>query len=127
MHCDCSRARREARAEAFEEAAAYCAQGSDILFVVRQRHAEWVMVKAAEHFAALAAAERLARDPKPPVRYTETPEPHRASSGPWSAREGITDCVEDGWTTAHVTGWPDSYPFEALDPMWPDNPAEACK
>jgi hypothetical protein len=25
-----------------------------------------------------------------------------------------------------ATDWPDSYPFEALDP-WPDNPAEACK
>jgi hypothetical protein len=35
-------------------------------------------------------------------------------------RDAITDCVEDGWTTEHVTGWPDSYPFEALDP-WPED------
>jgi hypothetical protein len=131
MNCTCEQARREARAEAFEAAAAYCAQGSDILFVSKQRHAEWVMVKAAEHFAALAAAERVphARGddlrttvdklraalaaPYAPVRYTEAPEPETPPAGPPS---GATE--DDGFTTEHATGWPDSYPFKALDP-WP--------
>jgi hypothetical protein len=113
MNCTCEQARREARAEAFEAAAAYCAQGSDILFVSKQRHAEWVMVKAAEHFAALAAAERAAHAPYAPVRYTEAPEPETPPAGPPS---GATE--DDGFTTEHATGWPDSYPFKALDP-WP--------
>jgi hypothetical protein len=132
MRHDETRARREARAEAFEEAAEWCEDGDYAVIDVDF---------AAAHFRALAAAERAAHAPKPPVRYTEAPEQSLASTGPWSARESITDCVEDGWTTEHVTGWPgddlkatvakmraarlaatdwpDSYPFEALDP-WPD-------
>jgi hypothetical protein len=70
---------------------------------------------------ALAAAERAAHAPKPHGPYPEAPGGNRASSWPPRARESITDCVEDGWTTEHVTLT--SYPFEALDP-WPDNPAE---
>jgi hypothetical protein len=158
MNCTCEQARREARAEAFEAAAAYCAQGSDILFVSKQRHAEWVMVKAAEHFAALAAAERVphARGddlrttvdklraalaaPYAPVRYTEAPEPETPPEGASSGATRATYVEHDhatgasrsftiegdGFTTEHATGWPkrlipdwpDSYPFEVLDP-WP--------
>jgi hypothetical protein len=140
MNCTCEQARREARAEAFEAAAAYCAQGSDILFVSKQRHAEWVMVKAAEHFAALAAAERAAHAPYAPVRYTEAPEPETPPEGASSGATRATYVEHDhatgasrsftiegdGFTTEHATGWPkrlipdwpDSYPFEVLDP-WP--------
>jgi hypothetical protein len=120
MKCTCERARREARAEAFEEARDLHIMHRDMFRrdfgpedEVASMH-EW----SANHFSEMAAKERAACAPKPPVRYTEAPEPQRASEGLWSAREGLSDCVEDGWTTAHVTGWPDSYPFEALDP-WP--------
>jgi hypothetical protein len=132
VKCTCDQARREARAEAFEEAAAYCAQGSDILFVSKQRQAEWVMVKAAEHFAALAAAERVphARGddlrttvdklraalaaPYAPVRYTEAPEPET----PPAEADGFTTEHATGWPKRLIPDWPDSYPFEALGP-WP--------
>jgi hypothetical protein len=119
MRHDETRARREARAEAFEEAAEWCEDGDYAVIDVDF---------AAAHFRALAAAERAAHAPKPPVRYTEAPEQSRASGGACSARESITDCVEDGWTTVFPTMplvpvvgriYPASYPFEALDP-WPD-------
>jgi hypothetical protein len=114
MRHDETRARREARAEAFEEAAAWLRATGHIL--------------AADRYASLAATERAAHAPKPTVRYTEAPEQSRASGGACSARESITDCVEDGWTTVFPTMplvpvvgriYPASYPFEALDP-WPD-------
>jgi hypothetical protein len=106
MRHDETRARREARAEAFEEAGRICGD--------RGYH-EFAII-----FRRLMDEERATHAPKPPVRYTEAPERSRASSWPPNARDGITDCVEDGWTTEHVTGWPDSYPFEALDP-WPED------
>jgi hypothetical protein len=151
MRHDETRARSAARAEAFEEAAAWLTERSRLFDSTTAEHGivvELVFAARAAANLAKAARERAAHAPKPPVRYTEAPEQSRASMGPWSARESITDCVEDGWTTEHVTGWPgddlkttvaklraarlaatdwpDSYPFEALDP-WPDNPAEACK
>jgi hypothetical protein len=113
MRHDETRARREARAEAFEEAARICDSGDTMT--------DGVSLYYARKFRLIAAAERAAHAPKPPGPYLEAPGGNRACTDPPSARESITDCVEDGWTTEHVTLT--SYPFEALDP-WPDNPAE---
>jgi hypothetical protein len=99
MRHDETRARHEARAEAFEDAASIVSGA----FNYHEGRDVWLRLRA------LAAKERAACARKPPVRYTEAPETERASGGAWSEREGLG-----------------SYPFEALDP-WPDNPAEACK
>jgi hypothetical protein len=122
MHCTCERARREARAEAFDEAAEWLRATGHIL--------------AADRYASLATSERAARAPAPPVNSGIFAQAMQGVGLTAAALDRtvakripvdpIVDCVDDGWTTEHVTGWPDSYPFEALDP-WPDNPTEACK
>jgi hypothetical protein len=131
MRHDETRARSAARAEAFEEAAAWLTERSRLFDSTTAEHGivvELVFAARAAANLAKAARERAAHAPKPPVRYTEAPEQSRASGGACSARESITDCVEDGWTTVFPTMplvpvvgriYPASYPFEALDP-WPD-------
>jgi hypothetical protein len=69
MRCTCDNARREARAEAFEEAALYCGK---LGYTV-----------GARHFVALAAEARAARVVEAPVLYTELP-----------PNDDITDCTD---------------------------------
>jgi hypothetical protein len=105
MRHDETRARHEARAEAFEEAAALLderrAHHERLLPDRMAAGAAGTLDLSAMDFRALAARERAASARKPPVRYTEAPETERASGGAWSAREGLG-----------------SYPFEAMD-QWP--------
>jgi hypothetical protein len=111
MRCTCEQARREARAEAFEEIAEWCEDE-------RQEDGglalHSIMDAVEEHCRALAAAERAPHAPKPPVRYTEAPEPET----PPAEADGFTTEHATGWPKRLIPDWPDSYPFEALGP-WP--------
>jgi hypothetical protein len=122
MHCDCSRARREARAEAFEEAAAV-ADACDFSQAAIDA-ADWSFATLlAIRYRALAATARAACAPKPLVRYTEAPEQERASGWPPS---GATDRLSWISTNTSSGGTTVTGPSEPPGP-WPDNPAEACK
>jgi hypothetical protein len=128
MFCTCERARREARAEAFEEAAKAAVsflRGDPINGVPFRSPTPH---EIAEHIRRLAATERAAHAPKPPVNSGIFAQAMQGVGLTAAALDRtvakripvdpIVDCVEDGWTTEHVT--PDSYPFEALDP-WPED------
>ena len=79
MRCTCAHARREARAEAFREAADWLADENERLLDGYQPR------DAVAHFTVLADAE-IARQPQ---------------------RMDIVDCVEDdGFVTVHPPTWP---------------------
>jgi hypothetical protein len=116
VKCTCDQARREARAEAFEEAAVWHQLIRDRL-VDNDTELAWdAHFNSAMHFAeqAAVARQRAPHAPKPPVRYTEAPEPET----PPAEADGFTTEHATGWPKRLIPDWPDSYPFEALDP-WP--------
>lgn len=84
MRCTCAHARREARAEAFREAADWCDDWAE----------EHTSHTAVAHTLRVAGAAFAAR-----AKAATSRQPDR--------RDSIVDCVEDdGFVTVHPPTWP---------------------
>jgi hypothetical protein len=108
MRCSCDQARREARAEAFREAARW--HETHARMIARdfghEDEAGHIHRDAAAHFLFLAGStERaaLSRGDWSPFGSHPSPAPERAPSTPPSAAT-----EDDGFITVHATDWPDN-------------------